>query len=362
MFAEIYLKNISLTNFKSYNNAYFDFSAGLNFITGNNGLGKTNLLDAIYVSAMTKSAFVPDARLIRFEEDFFSIKAMYALDFKENVCLTACKKNKPKIVRWNDCEYESMSEHIGKIPLILIKPDDSEIINGGSEERRKFFDNLISQADSAYLKNLLRCNFLLKERNALLKNAAENKKMPDFDLVKTYDAQILPLFEKIYAARKKVSEQFLPVFIQIYAHIGKSREIPEIFYQSPLSSEDFIFQYEKNFSRDMLLERTELGTHKDDFIFNINEFLLKKTGSQGQIKTFLLSLKLAAYLFLRNHLRKSPLLLLDDIADKLDNDRLTALSELISGEDFGQIFITDAHQSRMYAYFPDIEARKIVLY
>jgi DNA replication and repair protein RecF len=325
-------------------------------------LGKTNLLDAIYVSAMTKSAFVPDARLIHFDEEFFSVKAVFALDFKENLCLTACKKNKPKIVRWNDCEYESMSEHIGKIPLILIKPDDSEIINGGSEERRKFFDNLISQADAAYLKNLLRCNFLLKERNALLKNAAENKKMPDFDLIKTYDAQILPLFEKIYAARKNVCEQFSPVFTKLYARICYVNENPEILYQSPLASEDFVFQYEKNFSRDMLLERTELGTHKDDFIFNINEYLIKKTGSQGQIKTFLLSLKLAAYLFLRNHLQKSPLLLLDDIADKLDNERLTALSELIVGDDFGQIFITDAHRSRMYAYFPATESNKIVLH
>jgi DNA replication and repair protein RecF len=361
MHANLALKHISLVNFKSYREAEFDFSCGLNFILGNNGNGKTNLLDAIHVLALTKSAFVQDLQAVRFGTDYFALRGVFLDNELEKNCFISYQKGKSKNLRVNDAEYDKISDHIGKIPLILIKPDDAEIIAGGSEERRKFFDNLICQSDPIYLANLLLCNHLLKERNALLKNASANKIFPDNALLETYNSRLLPLFKTLFLTRKKVAGEFSETFIRIYAEISSEKELPDLIYRSQLEIPDFDTRFEKNFSRDYMLERTELGTHKDDYLFLINEQALKKAGSQGQIKTFLLALKLAAYFFIREKTSKKPILLLDDIADKLDPLRMSALAGIVMSSEFGQVFITDAHTKRVFDYFQEEGVSKVIL-
>jgi DNA replication and repair protein RecF len=356
----IEIHKIELTNFKSYTEEVFSFDAGINCILGDNGKGKTNLLDAIFTLCMTKSAFSQDALLVHHQKDYFTLNAIFKQNEIQNSVWLAYQKGKNKVLKWNDQPIEKMSEHIGKLPCVLIKPDDIFLINEGSEERRKFFDGMICQSDSIYLHRLSRCNHFLKERNALLKKAAESKTLLDFDLLKVYDEQLMPLFAQIYESRQKMLELFIPFFEQYYAQLSGSKEKTSLIYKSQLENKNFAEDFEANIRKDMFLERTEMGVHKDDYVFKLNNFPIKKYGSQGQMKSFLLALKLAAYQLLAQKNQTLPILMLDDIFDKLDPKRLAELANIITQDNFGQVLLTDAHVERARAFF-DFAKPKLIL-
>lgn len=339
------LTKLRLYNFKNYEDTRADFG-GINCLLGNNGSGKTNLLDAIYYLSFTRSALNPsDSQNIRFGESQFLIKGTFLRKGteKEVACVYQGQK---KTVKEDEQEYQKFSEHVGKYPVVLIAPQDIELIWDGSELRRKFFDTLISQLDKTYLENLIVYANQLKQRNSLLRTFSESGRV-DQDLLDSYEQRMVPAAKYIHQGRKEWLVKFLPLFLTHYRFItGQVAEAVSITYKSDLDAMDFGNLLKRNLSRDLLLQRTTSGIHRDDFLFTLNDHELKRVGSQGQQKSFLIALKLAEFQCIAEGKEIKPLLLLDDIFDKLDDHRIHQLIQLVAQGMFGQLFITDARQGR----------------
>ncbi|QNK62366.1 DNA replication and repair protein RecF [Pedobacter sp. PAMC26386] len=351
----MWLKNITLLNFKNYSDADLRFSKTVNAFIGNNGAGKTNLLDAIHYLCLCKSYFNPiDSQQIKTAEELFMIQGDFDRQEKNEKITCGVKKNQKKQFKRNKKEYDKLASHIGLFPLVMISPYDVTIIMDGSEERRKFMDNVISQTDAQYLDELMLYNRHLLNRNALLKQIAATRRY-DPALLEIFNEQLIACGEKIFAKRKQFMVDYLALFNKYYQYLTEDAEQVELIYQSQLNETPFETLLLQTIEKDKILERTTTGIHKDDLIFTIRDTPLKKFGSQGQQKSFLIALKLAQYAYVEKYKGFKPLLLLDDIFDKLDEHRMHKLMEMVSHHDFGQIFITDTGRERVMNIFDKIK-------
>ncbi len=342
----MYLKSIYLYNFKNFHEAELAFCEGVNCFIGHNGAGKTNLLDAIHYLSFTKSYFGSfDLQNILHGEDSFSVTGRYSIDTNETQevpiqCMQ--KRGDKKVMRIDGKVYDRMSLHIGKVPLIMIAPQDAELIIGGSDLRRKFIDRVLSQLDRNYLEYLLAYNRALTQRNAVLK-----QEKPDTSLMELFGEELISNGKIIFAEREKFIEKFLPVFEKYYEKMSAGIEKVNIIYNSQLYENTFEDILLKNADRDRFLQYTTGGIHKDDLEFLMDGYPVRKVGSQGQQKSFLLSLRFAEWEIMFNEMNVKPILLLDDIFDRLDNERSKNLMNVINEFPFGQVFISDTDKNRM---------------
>lgn len=340
------LEKIRLLNFNNYTEQELEFGAGINCLTGPNGSGKTNMLDAIYFLALTKSAFnKTDSQTIKHGEAFFLAAARFNAGNEGIDLQCSYKASDKKSIKYNQVAYTRLSDHIGKVPVVLATPDDTDLIREGGEERRKFFDGILSQTDHEYLEHLMRYNAFLQQRNSYLKACIETRR-PDFTLIDAYDAHLTPHAEALYKLRKQFASFYEPIFNQHYASLSNGQEMVNLVYNSPMEVEQFRDLLAKARNTDIALGRTTVGPHKDDYIFSLGAHPLKKFGSQGQQKCFVIALKMAQYQAMFQLKGQKPLLLLDDIFDKLDDARITRLLEILHNSNFGQVFITDARPER----------------
>ncbi|GGK49419.1 MULTISPECIES: DNA replication/repair protein RecF [Flavobacteriaceae] len=342
----MHLQKITLVNFKNFESQSFDFENKINCFVGNNGVGKTNLLDAIYYLSFAKSYFNPVAiQNIKHNQEFFMIQGEYLLDEKIDTVVCSLKRGNKKVLKRNGKVYEKFSDHIGHLPLVIISPADRDLIIEGSDIRRKFIDNVISQSDKDYLQIILKYNKVLAQRNSLLKYFAANRTFDALNL-KVYDEQLKTYGTVIFKKRSVFLDAFIPIFRSRYQSISNSKEVVDMFYKSQLKDGDIVELLDKNLERDRVLQYTSVGIHKDDLIFEIDGYPVKKFGSQGQQKSYLIALKLAQFDFITSKSNIKPILLLDDIFDKLDDLRVEQLINLVNNDHFGQLFISDTHEER----------------
>lgn len=353
------LKTLQLINFKNYAEVRVNFSSRINVLVGKNGSGKTNLLDAIHYLALTRSAVSgADTYCVRHGEQHFFLKGIFQCNQDQVEVTSAFQNGSRKVFREGVKEYQKLSDHIGKYPVVLIAPDDTELVKEGSEARRKFFDSILSQLDRNYLENLIQYNHALKQRNGLLKIFYETSRV-DLPALETYDEILSRLGKPVYERRKVFMNEFGPVFKKYYHYIVAD-EAAEVLYNSELHETGFLDGLRKNRSRDLALQRTTFGIHRDDYHFTLGPGDLKRLGSQGQQKSFIIALKLAHFEIIKSHKGFSPLLLLDDIFDKLDDFRIERLLELIKNDELGQLFITDARPDRTAALLKHINVTSSV--
>ena len=339
------LQTLQLINFKNYAEARVNFSSKINVLVGKNGSGKTNLLDAIHYLALTKSAVsAPDNFCIRQGEQHFFLKGVFKRGNNLYEITSSLQTGSKKIFREGVNEYQKLSDHIGKYPVVLIAPDDTELVKEGSEARRKFFDSIISQLDRSYLESLIQYNHTLKQRNSLLKMFADTNTF-DALALETYDDMLIRLGTPVHEKRKQFVGEYGPVFKRFYNFIVADEEAA-VLYNSEMNQIGFAEGLSKHRSRDLFLQRTGFGIHRDDYHFTLGAGDLKRLGSQGQQKSFIIALKLAQFELIKEHKGYKPLLLLDDIFDKLDDFRIEKLLELIKNDELGQLFITDARPDR----------------
>jgi DNA replication and repair protein RecF len=342
----MFLKKISLFNYKNISEATFDFDAKINCFVGKNGIGKTNVLDAIYHLAYGKSYFNPLAvQNIKHGEEFFVIDGEFDKAGRNEQIVSSFKKGQKKILKRNGKPYEKFSDHIGFIPLVIISPADNDLIIEGSETRRKFIDSVISQLNSSYLQQLIHYQKIISQRNALLKYFALNHVF-ETDTLAIYNEQLNDLGQNIFEKRKQFIEEFLPIFNKHHQAITGSAEAVQLVYESHLFENNTLTLLELNLAKDRALQYTSVGIHKDDLSFQIDHYPIKKFGSQGQQKSFLIALKLAQFEFVKKQSGEKPILLFDDIFDKLDETRVSKIVEMVNQEEFGQLFISDTHPER----------------
>jgi DNA replication and repair protein RecF len=342
----MFLKKISLFNYKNISEATFDFDVKINCFVGKNGIGKTNVLDAIYHLAYGKSYFNPLAvQNIKHGEEFFVIDGEFDKAGRNEQIVSSFKKGQKKILKRNGKPYEKFSDHIGFIPLVIISPADNDLIIEGSETRRKFIDSVISQLDSSYLQQLIHYQKIISQRNALLKYFALNHVF-ETDTLAIYNEQLNDLGQNIFEKRKQFIEEFLPIFNKHHQAITGSAEAVQLVYESHLFENNTLTLLELNLAKDRALQYTSVGIHKDDLSFQIDHYPIKKFGSQGQQKSFLIALKLAQFEFVKKQSGEKPILLFDDIFDKLDESRVSKIVEMVNQEEFGQLFISDTHPER----------------
>lgn len=342
----MYLKRLSLFNYKNIAEATFDFDTKINCFVGKNGIGKTNILDAIYHLSYGKSYFNPLAvQNIRHGEEFFVVDGVFEKENRDEQIVCSLKKGQKKILKRNNKPYERFSDHIGFIPLVIISPSDQDLIIEGSETRRKFIDSVISQLDNTYLQQLIQYQKIIAQRNALLKYFAANQTF-ESDTLSIYNEQLHDLGTSIFEKRKQFLEDFIPIFNKHHQSITNSAETVQIVYESQLSEKPLSQLFEENLTKDRVLQYTSVGIHKDDLSFEIDTFPIKKFGSQGQQKSFLIALKLAQFEFIKKQSGVLPILLFDDIFDKLDETRVSKIVEMVNDETFGQLFISDTHPER----------------
>jgi len=360
----VFLDYLRLYNFKNYEEVDVRPDPGINCFLGKNGSGKTNLLDAIHYLSFTKSAINPvDIQNIRFEQQQFLVKGRFSLDGKSKEVMCAFQQGQKKVVKEDNQEYTKFSDHVGKYPVVLITPQDIELIWGGGEQRRRFADTLLSQLDRLYLDSLITYNHLIKQRNSLLRKFSESGQV-DQILLESFDHRMCSAGNYIHLKRKNLLTELVPLLKQYYGYIAQeSAEAIDIEYKSDLNQGDFATQLKNHVQRDIMLQRTSCGPHRDDFLFQINDAELKKVGSQGQQKSFLISLKLSEFQIIAERRGTKPILLLDDIFDKLDDNRIHHLMKLVAEGMFGQIFITDARQDRSREIFREagITAKIVVV-
>ena len=341
------LNALSLINFKNCEQADFQFCPKINYLVGNNGTGKTNILDAVYYLSMTKSCFnMADSQNIRYGADFFVIQGDYDRKGTPENIYCGMKRGQKKLFRRNKKDYERMSEHIGFLPLIMVSPADNNLILGGSEERRRFINEVISQYNYRYLREVIAYNRALEQRNALLKRFAESRNF-DVDMLEVWNEQLTVTGNYIFECRMNFCTELIPVFQRYYQEISGGNEKVELTYRSQLQDKDFASLLSEAVEKDRVLQYTTSGVHKDDILLQMDGFPIKKSGSQGQQKTFLVSLKFANFDFIRRHCNIVPLLLLDDIFDKFDSHRMNHIIQLVASEQFGQIFITDTGREHL---------------
>ena len=343
---QMFLKKISLFNYKNFSEASFEFDSKINCFVGKNGIGKTNVLDAIYHLAYGKSYFNPLAvQNIKHNEEFFVIDGEFEKAQRNEQIVSSFKKGQKKILKRNGKPYEKFSDHIGFIPLVIISPADNDLIIEGSETRRKFIDSVISQLDSSYLQELIQYQKIISQRNALLKYFALNHVF-ETDTLSIYNEQLNDLGQKIFEKRKQFIDDFLPIFNKHHQAISGSEEKVQLVYESHLFIGTTLHLLEQNLAKDRALQYTSVGIHKDDLAFQIDGFPIKKFGSQGQQKSFLIALKLAQFEFVKKQSGEKPILLFDDIFDKLDETRVSKIVAMVNQEEFGQLFISDTHPER----------------
>lgn len=344
------LDSLHLLFFKNYEEANLAFSAGINCFIGDNGSGKTNLLDAIHYLALTKSAFTAtDAQSIKQDGEFFVVKGRFSSlppsSPPTETIQVSLRQGQKKTLTHDKQPYERMADHIGRYPAVLISPYDTDLIRQGSEERRKYFDSLQAQLDHDFLELLIAYNALLRQRNATLKQGAGRHGF-DRDYLLALDEQLAPLGQHLSELRAAFLADFLPLFQRHYQHLAEQREQVSLTYKSQLTGHDFAALLRANEQRDQLLQRTHAGPHRDDFVFLMEERSVKNYGSQGQQKSFVIALKLAQFEILAARRGQKPLLLLDDIFDRLDDKRIARLLELVANDTFGQVFLTDTNLPR----------------
>ncbi|MBR9922853.1 MAG: DNA replication and repair protein RecF [Bacteroidetes bacterium] len=340
------LKKIILTNFKNYESQQLELDPALNWFTGLNGMGKTNMLDAIYYLSMTKSFHhMPDRDISRHAASFFRLEGLFEIRGKDRKVVAKVEPGKRKVFESNGVPYDRLAEHIGQIPVVFVAPSDSDLVQGGSEDRRRFMDNALSQTDPLYLEHLMTYNRVLKQRNAALKQMGQEGRF-DRTLLHVYDRQLLMPSRYVFEQRNAWLESFLPRFQQYYQIICQERETVGCRYRSHLQEQGMDAWLEANWEKDKVLQRTSAGIHRDDLVFYIFDKPVKRFASQGQMKSFVLALKLAQYDALMASVQRKPLLLLDDIFDKLDPERVRKLIELVQEPNFGQVFITDTRKER----------------
>ena len=343
----VFLKKISIINYKNILDKEYELDPKINCFVGDNGVGKTNILDAVYHLSMGKSYFnVKNDQLINRGKDYMLVDGIFELNNKNESIVFSLKIGEKKVLKRNGKPYKKFSNHIGLIPVVLISPYDNDLINEGSSERRKFIDSIISQNDKEYLINLIAYTRVIQNRNKLLK---QYNRSVDFDLdtIKVYDDQIYKLSEPIFKARDKFIKEFTPLVLEKYKHISDDKEKISIEYKSDLINNHIENLIKDSFQRDVILQYTSLGLHKDDFVFNIDENRIKRFGSQGQQKSFLIALKLAQFDYLKNETGNSPILLMDDVFDKLDLMRVKRIVEIVNSTNFGQLFLSDTDKERI---------------
>lgn len=338
------LEKITVADFRNIRLQELEFSPNLNCISGNNGEGKTNLLDAIYYLSMTKSAFsATDRYNFRYGTSSFSICGTYLMPnslesrFSIQVDLTGEKK-----VRRDDKPYGKVSSHIGVLPVVMVSPEDISLISESGEERRRFVNSVLSQMDREYLASLQQYNRLLQQRNRMLKDL-----QADRDLLSVFDSRLQAYAEPVHEARKKFTDDIRPVISEYYRMLSGGSEQVDVRYRSDLEKGALADLLASSYEKDRILKYTSAGIQRDDFEFSMNGWPIRKCGSQGQQKSFLVSLKFAQYEIMKRCCGFAPLLLLDDVFDKLDMNRISNLLSMVSGSDFGQIFITDSNKVRM---------------
>lgn len=339
------LERISILGYKNIEQAELTFSPKLNCFIGKNGMGKTNLLDAVYYLSFCKSHNNQvDSQNIKHDADFALIQGYYFLggsDEEEFFC--SLRRRQKKQFKRNKKEYEKLSDHIGCLPLVMVSPSDSDLITGGSDERRKFMDVVLSQFDKEYLHALIRYNKALQQRNALLKSDMQ----ADESLYELWEEQLAYEGQIIHTKRKAFVEQFIPTFQYYYNFICQSNEAVELKYESPLDEGNLVDLLKHKRERDKILGYTTAGVHRDDLDMCMDDYSIKKVGSQGQNKTYVVAMKLAQFDFLKKAGSTTPILLLDDIFDKLDSTRVEQIVKLVSEDNFGQIFITDTNRDHL---------------
>lgn len=354
------LEKLSLINFKNYDEAQVDFCEKFNCFVGNNGMGKTNLLDAIHYISFCKSFFnAIDSQNIKHDLPFFAIQAWINKNGETHEIFCGVKRGAKKQFKHNKKEYERLSEHIGLYPLVMISPSDIELIWDGSEVRRKFMDSIISQYDKVYLEKLISYNHVLQQRNALLKQFHETRSFDNASL-EIWDDQLIIHGQEIIRIRTHFLEEFIPLFTKNYQFISGSNEQVSLEYESSIKDLSYQTVLTASLSRDRAVHHTTVGPHRDDLDFKLMGNSLKKFASQGQQKSYLLALKLAQFEFIKEKKHTKPLLLLDDIYDKLDETRFRKLIELVSGDEFGQVFITDTHPERIKELFEQSHSEHLI--
>jgi DNA replication and repair protein RecF len=350
----MYLQSVSLLNFKNIEEAQISFSPRINCFVGNNGVGKTNLLDAIHYLCLCKSYFNPvDTQNIGHDKEFAMIQGIFTSDGKSDEIICSIHHNRNKVFKRNKKEYEKLAHHIGLFPVVMISPEDSVLIMEGSEERRKFLNSVISQYDKGYLEDIISYNKLLSQRNRLLKDFSVFRKF-DGEMLTVYDDQMIIPAERIYNRRNEYTDKMIPIFRKYYHFIAPDNEEVDLQYQSQLSGQDFGKLLAASHEKDRIMQYTTQGIHKDDLLLKLNGYPLKKTGSQGQQKTFLVTLKLAQFEFIKTMNQARPLLLLDDVFDKFDESRVRQIIKLVSDEHFGQIFITHTDEHKMQSILEEM--------
>ena len=342
----MFLKRLSLINYKNFDSQNFEFDSKINCFVGPNGVGKTNALDAIYHLSFGKGYFNPiGSQNIRHGEDFFVIEGEFENSDREEKIVCSLKKGMKKIIKRNGKAYDRLSDHIGLLPLVIISPADRDLIIEGSDTRRKFIDGVISQSDKEYLNTLINYNKVLLQRNSLLKYFVANHNF-DASTLEVYDEQLNTYGTAIFEKRLNFIKTFIPIFKEQYSAISGDNEEVMLSYDSKLLHEDLLGLLSRSIDKDRVLQYTSVGIHKDDLNFEIAGHPIKKFGSQGQQKSFLIALKFAQFHFLKEQAKTTPVLLLDDIFDKLDEHRVAQIVGLVYNENFGQIFISDTHAER----------------
>lgn len=342
----MYLKKISVFNYKNFSEATFEFDSKINCFVGKNGIGKTNVLDAIYHLAYGKSYFNPLAvQNIKHGEEFFVIDGEFLKDNREEQIVCSLKKNQKKILKRNGKPYEKFSDHLGFIPLVIISPSDIDLIAEGSETRRKFIDSILSQLNRDYLLKLIQYHKIISQRNALLKYFALNHVF-ETDTLSIYNEQLNELGQFIFEKREAFLHNFIPIFNKHHRAITGQEEEVQLVYESQLFKNNTLQLLQENINKDRALHYTSVGVHKDDLSFEIDHYPIKKFGSQGQQKSFLIALKLAQFEFIKTQSGQKPILLFDDIFDKLDETRVGKIIEMVNQAEFGQLFISDTHSER----------------
>ena len=348
------LNRITILNYKNLEQVELYLSPKLNCLFGRNGMGKTNLLDALYFLSFCKSAGNPvDSQNIRHEADFFMIQGFYEEEngeLEEIYC--GMKRRQKKQFKRNKKEYSRLADHIGFIPLVMVSPADQELILGGSEERRRFMDVVISQFDKAYLEALIRYNKALAQRNVLLKSD-----LPvDEELFSVWEEMMAQAGEVVFAKREAFIREFTPIFQDFYAYISQEHEAVTLTYESHARDTSLYEVIRQSRQRDQIMGFSLKGIHKDELVMQLGGYPLRREGSQGQNKTYLVALKLAQFDFLKRMGRTTPLLLLDDIFDKLDAHRVEQIVKLVAGKRFGQIFISDTNREHLDAILQKVES------
>ena len=342
----MFLKNLQLHQFKNHSESKFTFTKPVNCFVGDNGAGKTNILDAIHYLSQTKSYFNHiDSQNIKFKQGYFMLKGTFDKDGSKSEIQCNLKEGEAKNIQKNNKKYSRFSEHIGQFPVIIISPTDTNLILEGSEVRRKYLDSSIAQYKQSYLQVLIQYNKALKQRNSLLKQFDEKGHYDDITL-EVYDKQLIEHGNIIHRERKKFLKQLTPVFNKYYSEISENNEVVDLEYKSQLNDDNFSALILESKTKDRISKATQVGIHKDDILFKMNEYAIKKIGSQGQQKSFLIALKLAQFDFIKSQLGFKPILLLDDIFDKLDDHRILKLISFVDKNVFGQVFITDTHAER----------------